>query len=85
MTDDTTRTPLTEEQKQRRRVGRSIGLAFFTANYKADNPQASKEDRKAAWKAARKAQTRIGMRALRQIELAGLAIVPAAPRVEAAE
>jgi len=85
MTEETTKTPLTEEQKQRRRVGRSIGLAFFNANYKAQNPDATKEDRKAAWKAARKTQTKIGMRALRQIERAGLAILPAAPKAEAAE
>lgn len=85
MNEATATPPLSDEQKQRRRVGRSIGLAFFNAGFKAQNPDATREERKAAWKEARKAQTRIGMRALRQIERAGLAIVPATPPAEAAE
>lgn len=83
MVKKTTKTPLTEEQKQRRRVGRSIGLACFNAQFKADHPEAGKEERKAAWKEARKAQTRIGMRALKQLEQAGFTITP--PPVTAKE
>lgn len=85
MNEVTTKAPLSDEQKQRRRAGRGIALAFFNASFKAQNPDATKEERKTAWKEARKAQTRIGMRALRQMERAGLAIVPAMPQAEAAE
>lgn len=83
MSEAVTKTPLTEEQNQRRRVGRGIALAFFSAQFKADHPGAGKDDFKAAWKVARKAQTKIAMRALKQVERAGITLVPAEAAVAA--
>ena len=85
MTDEKTRTPLTEEQKQRRRVGRKIGHAIFTQQFSAENAGATGEERKAAWKAARKAHTKLGLRVLKQIERAGFTITPPQPETQAAE
>ena len=76
MTDENTRTPLTEEQKQRRRVGRKIGHAIFLEQFSAENAEATKEDRQAAWKAERNAHTKLGLRVLKQIERAGFTITP---------
>lgn len=84
MTEATTKTPLTEEQKQRRRAGRVLAFALFSANYQAENPGADKEARKAAWKTARKGHTKIAMKALRQLERKGFALSAPMP-MEAAE
>lgn len=66
-----TKTPLTEEQKMRRRVARLMGRTAWYIDYKAQNPKASKEDREAAWKVARKTATKRGSRLLRALEKKG--------------
>ena len=85
MAEAKTKTPLTEEQKQRRWAGRRLAFLHFNQQYRADNPEASKEDRKAAWKEAKKAQTKIALRTLNQMERAGFGITVPEKAAEAAE
>lgn len=61
---ETTKTPLTEEQKMRRRVARLIGRTAWFQEFKEQNPKATKEEREAAWKDARKGATKRGARVL---------------------
>ena len=69
-----TKTPLTEEQKMRRRVARLMGRTAWFMEFKAQNPKASKEERDAAWKTARKAATKRGSRLLSALEKKGYAL-----------
>ena len=85
MAEAKTKTPLTEEQKQRRWAGRKLAYLHFAQQYRAANPEASKEDRKAAWKEAKKAQTKMAMRTLTQMERAGFGITVPEKAAEAAE
>ncbi|MEQ8877174.1 MAG: hypothetical protein RIC49_12260 [Phycisphaerales bacterium] len=85
MVEAKTKTPLTEEQKQRRWAGRKLAFLHFDQQYRVANPEASKEERKAAWKEAKKAQTKIAMRTLNQMERAGFGITMPTPTAQAAE
>ncbi|MCJ7874675.1 hypothetical protein Q4577_02430 [Marinovum sp. 2_MG-2023] len=67
-------TPLTAEQKTRRRVARTIARNFWRVEFKAANPGASKEELNAAWKSARKASTKAGRAAIRALEKSGFTI-----------
>ncbi|QEE36211.1 hypothetical protein FTO60_11130 [Octadecabacter sp. SW4] len=69
------KTPLTDEQRQRRRVGRTLGRGQWLALFKEANPEASKEDLKTAWTAVRKEQTRLGMRMLKTLEKNGYMVI----------
>jgi hypothetical protein len=84
-----TKTPLTEEQKTRRRVARLIGRTAWFQDFKAQHPEATKEEREAAWKDARKTATKRGARLVSVLEKKGysLSYAPPAekPAVEAAE
>lgn len=66
-----TKTPLTEEQKMRRRVARLIGRTAWFQEFKEQNPSATKEEREAAWKDARKGATKRGSRLLRVLTKKG--------------
>ncbi|MEQ8294155.1 MAG: hypothetical protein RIA08_18295 [Roseovarius sp.] len=85
MAEAKTKTPLTEEQKQRRWAGRKLAFLQFNQQYRATNPEASKEERNAAWKEAKKVQTKIALRTLTQMEKAGFGITAPAPKAQAAE
>lgn len=85
MAEAKTKTPLTEEQKQRRWVGRKLAFLQFNQQFSAANPEASKEERKAAWNEAKKTQTRMAMRTLTQMERAGFGFTVPAKAAEAAE
>ncbi|MEQ9259102.1 MAG: hypothetical protein RIG84_08380 [Roseovarius sp.] len=66
--------PLTEEQKSRRRASRAIGFAIFGEQFNAENPDAGRDARKAAWKSSAKQYTKIGMKVLKRLEKAGFAL-----------
>lgn len=85
MAEAKTKAPLTEEQKQRRWAGRKLAFLHFNQQFRAENPEATKEERKAAWKDAKKAQTKMAMRTLTQMERAGFGITVPAPAAQAAE
>lgn len=85
MAEAKTRTPLTEEQKQRRWAGRKLAFLQFNQQFRAANPEAGKQERKAAWKDAKKAQTKMAMRTLTQMERAGFGFTVPAPAGQAAE
>lgn len=85
MAEAETKTPLTEEQKKRRWAGRKLAFLHFNQQYRVDNPEASKEERKAAWKEAKKAQTKIALRTLTQLEREGFGISIPEKAAEAAE
>lgn len=71
-------TPLTEEQKMRRRVARTIGRTMWRAEFKtaskAANKEVTKEELAAAWKEQRRKWTKNAMAALTAIEKEGVVI-----------
>ncbi|WP_243613193.1 hypothetical protein [Shimia aestuarii] len=69
-----TKTPLTEEQKMRRRVARLIGRTAWFQEFRAQHPTASKQERDAAWKDARKAATKRGARLVRVLAKKGYSL-----------
>lgn len=69
-----TNTPLTEEQKMRRRVARSIARTFWRAEFKGANPEASKEEFNKSWNEVRKAKTKVAMIAIKSLEKDGFKI-----------
>ena len=77
MAETKTKTPATPEQKMRRKASRLIGYTAWIQGYKAANPGASKENRKAAWATARKVQTQTGRRTLKALEKNGFTLVQA--------
>lgn len=66
---------LTEEQALRKRAGRTIGRGVWMTGYLAENPDASRDDIQIAWKEARSDFSKIGMRALKTLERAGMKVV----------
>jgi len=68
------KTPLTEEQKMRRRVARLLGRTSWFQEYKAQNPTATKEERDAAWKDARKEATKRGSRLMKVLTKRGFSV-----------
>ena len=81
VTEENTKTPAdmakvrTPEHKMRMRIGRTIGRGVWEAGYRAEFPDATKEERKAAWQDARKDFTKVGMRALKTLEKTGFDVV----------
>ncbi|ROU03312.1 hypothetical protein [Histidinibacterium lentulum] len=69
-----TKTPLTEEQKLRRRAGRTLARAMFVERIKETRPELTAEERKEAWKAEGKAETRRAMRYLRKLHGSGIGL-----------
>lgn len=87
MADVEIKEPPTEEQKLRMRVGRTIGRGVWMTGYKAEHPEATKEERSVAWEEARKDFTKIGLKALRTLEKTGFEVIkkPAGENKVAAE
>lgn len=78
MAKATTEKPaLTPEQSLRKRAGRTIGRGVWMAGFKAEHPNATRDEVKAAWAEARKDFTKIGMRALKTLEKSGLKVIEA--------
>ena len=71
---ETPKTPLTEEQKLRRRAGRTLARAMFVERLRETHPEFSAEERKEAWKAEAKAETRRAMRYLRKLQMSGIGL-----------
>jgi hypothetical protein len=65
----------TPEHIERMRVGRTIGRGVWLAGYKTEFPNATKEERTAAWQEARKDFTKVGMRALKTLEKNGFQVI----------
>ncbi|GGD41097.1 hypothetical protein [Sinisalibacter lacisalsi] len=76
-----TKTPLTPEQKAeraaRRKAAKVIGFTTFRQEWRAANPEGTKEQRKAAWDAARKDAVRKASRLVRSLEKGGVKLVQA--------
>lgn len=66
---------LTEEQALRKRAGRTIGRGVWLVGFEAEHPNATNEEKKAAWEKDRTAFKKIGMRALRTLEKTGMKVV----------
>lgn len=75
---ETTKTPLTEEQKLRRRAGRTLARAMFVERIRDTRPEITTEERTEAWKAESKAETRRAMRYLRKLQGAGIGLTAVA-------
>ncbi|MCF2904544.1 hypothetical protein L0666_06060 [Octadecabacter sp. CECT 8868] len=65
----------TPEHKLRMRVGRTIGRGVWLTGFKAENPNATKEERRTAWYEAQKDFTKIGMKALKTLEKTGYQVI----------
>ena len=76
---ETTKTPLTEEQKARRRAGRTLARAMFAERMKETQPDMTHAERKEAWKAEGKAETRRAMRLVKKLEKSGFTLSWTAP------
>ena len=64
----------TPEHKLRMKAGRTIGRGVWSAGHKAEFPDATKEERNAAWQEARKDFTKIGMKGLKALEKNGFQV-----------
>ena len=79
--DPDTKTPAdvanapTPEHKVRMRVARTIARSVWQTGYNAEHPDATNEEKKAAWNDARKDFTKVGMRALKTLEKTGYEVV----------
>ena len=73
-------TPLSPEQKAkrqaRRRAGKLIGFSTWRQEWRASNPEASKDQMQEAWAEAKKDVIGRATRAVRNLEKKGLRIVP---------
>jgi len=72
-----TKTPATPEQKARRKAVKLMGYTKFRQEWRAANPEGTKEQRKEAWAGARKDEIKMARLALRAMEKSGLKVVPA--------
>lgn len=69
------KTPPSPEHKMRMRIGRTIGRGVWLTGYKAEFPDATKEERNLAWNEARKDFTKIGLKTLKTLEKSGYQVV----------
>ncbi|MBU2992737.1 hypothetical protein Q4555_03980 [Octadecabacter sp. 1_MG-2023] len=74
-TSDAKKDGPTSEHKLRMRVGRTIGRGVWMTGFKAENPNATKEERRAAWYEVQKDFTKIGMKALKTLEKTGYQVI----------
>lgn len=72
----TEKKPRSPEKQQRTRIGRTIGRGVWVVGYNAENPKATNEERKAAWKEVRQDFSKIGRKAHKALEKNGFMIVP---------
>jgi len=66
--DKKTRTP---DQIARRKAARQLAFANWVQAWRAENPKATKADRKGAWNKVRREQTRMGLKTLKALEKKG--------------
>ena len=64
----------TPEHRMRTRIGLTIGRGVWLAGYKIEHPDATAEERKTAWKEARKDFKKIGTKALKTLEKTGFEV-----------
>lgn len=77
MADTKTKTPLTPEQKARRKAATLIGLSQWRQDWRSANPDATPQQLKQAWAAVRKEETKKARQTLRTLEKNGFKLVPA--------
>ena len=70
---------LTPEQALRKRAGRTIGRGVWLAGYTAEHTEATRDEVKEAWAEARADFTKVGMKALKTLEKAGMKVVESTP------
>jgi len=63
------------EHLHRMAVGRTIVRSVWLTGYKVEFPEATTEERKLAWKEARKDFTKIGLKALKTLEKTGYKVI----------
>jgi len=81
-TSKTKATPSPEQiaaQQARRKAARVIGYTSWRNEWRANNPEGTPEERKAAWETARTGATQNARKLLRSLEKKGLRIVAAEP------
>ena len=67
--------PAENDQNLSRQAARIIARKLWLLEFKQENPDASKEDIRTAWKAARSEQVKIVMKAVRAVERSGLKLI----------
>jgi len=74
---DTAKKPVrTPEQQAQTKAVRLVAYTVWLQSYRAANPKATDEERKAAWNAAKKDQLRAGRRALKALARKGFVLTP---------
>jgi len=76
------RTPATPEQIAARKASKLIAFNTWRQQWRAANPEGTKEQRREAWAQVRKAETKAARRTMKALEKGGFAVVPT-PAAEA--
>jgi hypothetical protein len=75
MAEKTKKTELTPDQaRQERKAAQLFAFNRWRLDWRAANPEATKEDRSAAWKAVRKSEVRKSRKALRAVTKNGFTL-----------
>lgn len=77
MADSKAKTPATPEQKARRRASQLMAFTAWRQEWRAANPDGTKEQRKEAWAKVRRTETRSARKTLKALEKAGFSLVRA--------
>ena len=69
-------TPPTPEEKALRKATKMLAFNSWRQEWRAANPEGTREQRKEAWDKVRKAETKNARRALKALEKGGYKLVP---------
>ncbi len=79
MAEKTKKTELTPDQvKLERKAAQLLAFSRWRLDWRAANPEATKDDRREAWKAVRKSEVRKSRKALRALVKSGYTLEPKA-------
>lgn len=84
MPETKSKTPVSPEVKALRQAGKALAFNLWRDDWRAANPKATPDERKAAWGEVRKAETRKAIKALKALQKRG-AISVNATAVETAD
>jgi hypothetical protein len=84
MADKKEKTPLTPEQKARRRAAKVVAWTIWSNAYRIANPNATKEERRAAWAEAKGGEHKLlARRIVKALENKGYGFSEKAPAIAA--
>jgi hypothetical protein len=75
MAEEKKKAPASPEKVLQRRAARKMAFATWRQAWRAANPEGSKEQRKEAWTAVRRAETKKFVKALKALEKSGMKVI----------